>query len=111
MYFEIHTNSLILGLPFTDPTGPLPIANAHSFKVLDHALNVLFTVPFTPDTWHNFAVQVDWDNRTLAALYSQNDAELKAVTKVVPNLSTSAGAAGQGDFHFGVLKVLGSCVK
>lgn len=30
---------------------------------------------------------------------------LKPVTKVVPNLSAAAGTAGQGEFHFGVLKV------
>ena len=30
---------------------------------------------------------------------------MKPVTKVLPNLSASAGAGGQGDFHFGVLKV------
>ncbi|KAF7982130.1 hypothetical protein HWV62_29861 [Athelia sp. TMB] len=95
----------VVGSPFTDPTGPLPDANAHSLKVLDHALNVLFSAPFTPSTWHNFAVQVDWNSRTLAALYSKDGAELKAVTKVVPNLSTPVGAAGQGDFHFGVLKL------
>lgn len=94
-----------IGSPFTDPTGKLPVANAHSFKVLDHALNVLFTKPFTPGIWHNFAIQVDWNNRTLAVLYSQHDAELEVVTEVVPNLSTPVGAAGQGDFHFGVLKV------
>lgn len=61
--------------------------------------------PFITDDWHNFAVQVDWTNRTLAVLYSKNGNPLKAVTKAVPNLTATAGSAGQGDFHFGVLKV------
>lgn len=100
------TNKVDLpGSPFTDPTGTLPAANASSFKVLDHSLNILFSTPFTSNTWHNFAVQVDWDNRTLGVFYSQNGQTLKAVTGVEPNLSASAGSAGQGDFHFGVLKV------
>ena len=37
-------------------------------------------------------------------LYSEDDAELTAVTKVLPNLTAPLGATGQGDFHFGVLK-------
>lgn len=93
------------GSPFTNPTGPLPAKNAHSFKVLDHALNVLYSVPFTPVQWHNFAVRVDWDNRTLQVFYSADGASLKAVTQVVPNLTIAAGTDGQGDFHIGVIKV------
>ncbi|KAF8158448.1 hypothetical protein B0H34DRAFT_797835 [Crassisporium funariophilum] len=93
------------GSPFTNPTGKLPAKGARNFKVLDHALNVLFSAPFTYGPWHNFAVQVDWDNRTLAVLYSKDASPLKAVTKVVPNLTTASGTAGQGEFHFGVLKL------
>lgn len=62
-------------------------------------------MPFTPFTWHNFAVQVDWDNLTLGVFYSSNDNKLKPVTGVLQNPTASFGAAGQGDFHFGVLKV------
>lgn len=93
------------GSPFTDPTGALPAPDAHSFKVRDHALNVLFTTPFEAFTWHNFAVQVDWTNRTLAVLFSKDNAPLTVVAPPTPNLSAAAGADGQGDFHFGVLKV------
>lgn len=100
-----HVFEIQLGSPFTDPTGPLPTKDAHSFKVRDHALNILFTTPFTAGAWHNFAVQIDWTNRTLGIFYSQNTALLKPVTKLVPNLSTNIGADGQGDFHFGVLKL------
>lgn len=93
------------GSPFTNPTGALPAANARSFKVLDHANNILFETPFAADAWHNFAVQVDWTNRSLAVLFSRDAAPLSAVKTATPNLSAAAGAAGQGDFHFGVLKV------
>ena len=79
--------------------------DAHSFKVRDHALNILFETPFTAHLWHNFAVQVDWTNRTLAVLYSKDLAPLAVVTQPTPNLSATAGPDGQGDFHFGVLKV------
>ena len=96
------------GSPFTNPTGVLPAANAHSFKVLDHALNVLFETDFTPYIWHNFAVEVDWDALTLAVLYSENAAQLELVKNTTSNPTAVAGANGQGDFHFGVLKV-GAC--
>lgn len=103
-HFCIHS-SLDAGSPFTNPTGTIPAPNARSFKVRDHALNLLFETPFTLGNWHNFAVQVDWNNLTLAVLYSTDGAPLKAVTKLVSNPTAVAGAAGQGDFHFTVLKV------
>lgn len=78
---------------------------AHNLKVRDHALNVLFEVPFTAEDWHNFAVQVDWANKTLGVFYSANSEDLKAVTGLCDNDSVPSDAAGEGDYHFGVLKV------
>ena len=66
---------------------------------------MIFNTSFTDADWHNFAVVVDWTQRTLQVLYSANAQALQAVTDVVPNTSAAAGAAGQGEFHFGVLKV------
>ncbi|KAI0365349.1 hypothetical protein BV20DRAFT_954502 [Pilatotrama ljubarskyi] len=100
-----HVFGIQLGSPFTNPTGPLPAPNAHSFKVLDHALNVLFTTPFTSHTWHNFAVEVDWNNRTLAVWYSQDAELLRRVKDTTPNPTVALGPVGQGDFHFTVLKL------
>jgi hypothetical protein len=94
-----------IGSPFTDPTGPLPVTDAHYLKVRNHALDLLFETPFTSGDWHNFAVQVDWTYLTLGVFYSANATPLEAVTGVEDNSSTPAGAAGQGGYHFGVLKV------
>ncbi|KAJ7200351.1 hypothetical protein GGX14DRAFT_552124, partial [Mycena pura] len=98
-----HVFEVQLGSPFTDPTGALPVPNAHSFKVRDHALNVLFTTPFVPLVWHNFAITVDWDSRTLMVSYSFDGLPLQAVTPTVKNPTATAGALG--DFHFGILKL------
>ncbi|KAJ7752577.1 hypothetical protein B0H16DRAFT_1373199, partial [Mycena metata] len=98
-----HVFGIQLGSPFTDPTGQLPVTNAHSFKVLDHALNVLFMRPFVSHIWHNFAIQVDWENRTLMVSYSTEGFPLEAVSSVIPNPTVALGAVG--DFHFGVLKL------
>lgn len=100
-----HVFGIQLGSPFTIPKGPLPADAAHSFKVLDHALNVLFTTSFSPGVWHNFAIQIDWDQRALSVFYSKDKDQLRAVTGKVPNTTTASGSAGQGDFHFGILKL------
>lgn len=50
-------------------------------------------------------MQVDWNNLSLSVLYSTDDSPLKAVTGVVSNPTAAAGPAGQGDYHFTVLKV------
>lgn len=95
----------MLGSPFTDPTGPLPAPNAHTLEVLDHAGNTLFATPFDATSWYNFAVQVDWTNRTLAVLFSEDATPLRAVAQPTPNLSVVEGPDGLGDFHIAVLKV------
>ncbi|KAI0345595.1 hypothetical protein BDW22DRAFT_1389348 [Trametopsis cervina] len=100
-----HVFDLQIGSPFTNPTGPLPTTDAHFLKVRDHAGDILFKTPFVYGIWHNFAVQVDWTNRTLAVLYSSDLLPLSVVKRTTPNLSTAAGPTGQGDYHFGVLKL------
>jgi hypothetical protein len=100
-----HVFGIQLGSPFTIPTGQLPAANAHNLEVLDHGNKLLFSTPFTPVSWHNFAVQVDWDQNTLAVFYSKDATQLKAVTKALPNPTHPTGAAGQGEFHFGIIKL------
>ncbi|KAF9450554.1 glycoside hydrolase family 131 protein [Macrolepiota fuliginosa MF-IS2] len=100
-----HVFGIQLGTPFT-PDGNTAVAkDAHFFKVLDHGLNVLFKTPFTPRAWHNFAVQVDWEARTLGVFYSLGDRALSPVTRLLENQSQQAGDAGKGEFHFGVLKL------
>ncbi|KAG1883919.1 hypothetical protein F4604DRAFT_1575153 [Suillus subluteus] len=100
-----HVFEIQLGSPFTIPTGTVPVSDARFLKVRNHALDLMFETPFTSHDWHNFAVQIDWTNLTLGVFYSTNGEPLKAVTGLVENLSASLGAAGQGDYHFGVLKL------
>ncbi|KIK69897.1 hypothetical protein GYMLUDRAFT_34291 [Collybiopsis luxurians FD-317 M1] len=100
-----HIFELQLGTPFSNPTAPAPVSDAHYLKVRDHALNLLFETPFSAGQWHNFAVQVDWSALTLQVFYSADDAELAPVTSTVPNPTASAGSAGQGDFHTALLKL------
>ncbi|KAG8799854.1 hypothetical protein FRC16_004248 [Serendipita sp. 398] len=101
-----HVFGLQIGSPFTYPTGSLPVANAQSLRILARDLTVVFETSFTRDQWHNFAVQVDWDAITLGVYYSKGPMLLSPTSrKAVLNKGLVAGPDGQGDFHFGVLKV------
>ena len=66
---------------------------------------MLFSTPFTCQSWHNFAIVVDWDNLTLAVFYSVGARPLKLVSPAKENQGAKAAPDGQGEFHFGVLKV------
>jgi len=97
-----HVFGVKLGSDFTIPAKK--DANADKIKVVDHTGNVMFSTPMD-DTWNNFGIQVDWDAKTLAVLHSSHDKNLKAVTKAVPNRLAPSGSAGQGEFHWGILKL------
>ena len=74
-------------------------------NIRSHNTSVLFQTPCVDNTWHNFAVVVDWDKLTLQVYYSQDGQPLKAVTNVEDNSSAVKGPNGQGDFHVGLVKV------
>lgn len=79
--------------------------DANAIRILSHNGNVLFQTPFDQTAWHNFAVLIDSDELTLQVFYSQDGCQLQAVSDVEDNSSVPKGPTGQGDFHFGVLKV------
>jgi hypothetical protein len=81
------------------------VADARNINILDHNLNVLFSTQFTCQTWHNFAIVIDWDNLTLAVFYSVEAQPLTLVSPMKQNQGAKAARKGQGEFHFGVLKV------
>jgi hypothetical protein len=60
-----HVFGVKVGSSFTVPTASkLPTKTARNLEVLDHALNVLYSTPFDPSTWHNLAIQVGFDTNT-----------------------------------------------
>ncbi|KAH9020494.1 hypothetical protein EDB85DRAFT_2004399 [Lactarius pseudohatsudake] len=97
-----HVFDLQTGTPFNTTVSD---ADARMLRIRSHSGNVLFQTPFVENTWHNFAVAVDWDKLTLQAFYSQNADDLKAVSQVEDNSGVAKGPDGQGDFHFGLLKL------
>ncbi|KAE8445036.1 hypothetical protein EG329_013750 [Mollisiaceae sp. DMI_Dod_QoI] len=59
----------------------------------------LYSTKFTPATWHNFAITLDFKAGTTQVYYSTNNAPLASVSKAVKN-----DVNGQGEYHFGILK-------
>src|ERR1700733_11068180 len=82
MDWDFVTCEFWLGTPFSKTTATSLDPTARNLKIRDHASNLLYQTPFKSDTWHNIAVQVDWDSRTLAVLYSADDSPLQPVTDV-----------------------------
>jgi len=97
-----HVFDLQIGTPFNTT---FSCTTSYDLRIRAHNDTVLFHTAFLQATWHNFAVVVDWDNLTLKVFYSAGALPLKAVTTVQDNSSASRGPNGQGDFHFGVLKL------
>ncbi|KAI0292395.1 hypothetical protein BC826DRAFT_1146699 [Russula brevipes] len=97
-----HVFDLQLGTPFN--TTPSSGAD-RVLRIRAHDGTVLFHTPFRRARWHNFAVVVDWDKLTLRAFFSLGARPLKAMTEVQNNSGASSGPTGQGEFHFGVLKL------
>ncbi|KAK6211662.1 hypothetical protein QIS74_10926 [Colletotrichum tabaci] len=59
----------------------------------------LFKTKFTPGVFHNFAIKLDFTANTTEVFYSQGNSALKSQGAAVPNI-----IAGQGQYHFGILK-------
>jgi len=59
----------------------------------------IFTSDFTPGTWYNYGIVLDFDQNTVEVLFSEGSAPL--VSKTSP---TSNDLSGKGQWHFGLLK-------
>ncbi|GKT93905.1 hypothetical protein Ct61P_11755 [Colletotrichum tofieldiae] len=59
----------------------------------------LFKTKFTPGVFHNFAIKLDFTANTTEVFYSQGNSALKSQGAPVAN-----NIAGQGQYHFGILK-------
>ncbi|KAH8658177.1 hypothetical protein BX600DRAFT_524509 [Xylariales sp. PMI_506] len=68
-------------------------------NVNSNPVQTLFSTPFTPGVFHNFAVTLNFNALTTQVYYSQELNPLVAQTDALPN-----DISGQGQFHFGVLK-------
>ncbi|KAK3991101.1 hypothetical protein QBC44DRAFT_341429 [Cladorrhinum sp. PSN332] len=89
--FVLKTGT-ILGQATADPDTLQLFGNVNQNQLL-------FSVPFTPGIFHNFAVTLDFDALTTQVFFSAGDAPLEPVTDILQN-----DVSGQGQFHFGLLK-------
>ncbi|KAK3674964.1 hypothetical protein LTR78_005308 [Recurvomyces mirabilis] len=60
----------------------------------------LFETYYTLNDWHNFALELDFNQNTITGYYSKNHDALKVVIPTKANNN-----AGGGLYHFGILKL------
>ncbi|KAK2002976.1 hypothetical protein LX36DRAFT_185820 [Colletotrichum falcatum] len=85
----------ILGVATADPDTLMLFGNINTKP----APPILFSTPFTEDAIHNFAVTLDFNANTARVFYSTDNNDLEAQGAAQPNI-----VAGQGQYHFGLLK-------
>ncbi|KAG6036501.1 hypothetical protein E4U41_005694 [Claviceps citrina] len=90
--FVLKTGSII-GIANMNPDSLTLFGNTNKFG------HVLFTTPFTPNIFHNFALRLDFTRNTTEVLYSKGLKALRSVTGPRAN-----DISGQGQYHFGLLK-------
>ncbi|KAF9873371.1 hypothetical protein CkaCkLH20_09184 [Colletotrichum karsti] len=84
----------ILGQNTADPDTLQLFGNVNSSPVPE-----LFKTKFTEGVFHNFAIKLDFTKNTTEVFYSTGNSALKSQGKPVTN-----NIAGQGQYHFGMLK-------
>jgi len=101
--FSSHVWTLKTGTPFG--SSEVPAKDAKTLRLTSStadgkAEEVLFSVPFDSECWHNFAVQTNWVDSTISAWYSSGYGFMSEVVKTRAN-----NATGKGQAHIGILKL------
>ncbi|KAL2069375.1 hypothetical protein VTL71DRAFT_14052 [Oculimacula yallundae] len=99
---DYSTNQVVLkygSIIGGNPSGANPDTLFLQGNVNTKPISTIFSTRFTPDVWHNFGLVLDFVKGTTQVYYSTNNAALAAVSKVATN-----NVAGQGQYHFGILK-------
>ncbi|KAH9210271.1 hypothetical protein DL95DRAFT_371112 [Leptodontidium sp. 2 PMI_412] len=82
-----------------NPSGANPDTLFLQGNVNSKPISTIFSTRFTPGTWHNFGLVLDFVKGTTQVYYSTGNSPLASVSKAVTN-----NVAGQGQYHFGILK-------
>ncbi|KAI9149076.1 hypothetical protein HJFPF1_11123 [Paramyrothecium foliicola] len=70
----------------------------------DKPVKIFFETPLLDDVWHNFGIDLDFENNTISVLYSTNDDFLKVVVPPTFNNISGASPTTLGETHFGLQK-------
>ncbi|KAK5720614.1 hypothetical protein LTR17_014870 [Elasticomyces elasticus] len=105
--YDAHQFTLKTGTPYNNSTSinssAVPATRTLRIESGTNAGAVektLFETEYSAGTWHNFAVELDFDANTLATYYSKDYANLELV---VP--ATANNNSGGGLYHFGIIKL------
>ncbi|KAK2037063.1 hypothetical protein LZ31DRAFT_510247 [Colletotrichum somersetense] len=93
--FVLKTGTILGGAVNADPDTLTLFGNVNTKP----APPVLFSTPFAEDTIHNFAIAMDFNANAVQVYYSTDNNDLEAQGVAQSNI-----LAGQGLYHFGLLK-------
>ncbi|KAK2030606.1 hypothetical protein LX32DRAFT_681686 [Colletotrichum zoysiae] len=93
--FVLKTGTILGGAANADPDTLTLFGNVNTRP----APPVLFSTPFAEDTIHNFAIAMDFNANAVQVYYSTDNNDLEAQGVAQSNI-----LAGQGLYHFGLLK-------
>ncbi|KAG4432554.1 hypothetical protein IFR05_011966 [Cadophora sp. M221] len=99
---DYSTNQVVLkygSIIGGNPSGANPDTLFLQGNVNSKPISTIFSTRFTPGTWHNFGLVLDFVKGTTQVYYSTGNSPLASVSKAVTN-----NVAGQGQYHFGILK-------
>ncbi|PHH49158.1 hypothetical protein CFIMG_007114RA [Ceratocystis fimbriata CBS 114723] len=92
--FVLKTGTVLTGDGASDPDTLQLFGNVNQKEP-----GMIFSAPFTPGTFHNFGLKLDFTANTTQVFYSTGNCELTQQTEPISN-----DVSGQGQFHFGILK-------
>ncbi|KAH8172055.1 hypothetical protein LIA77_08823 [Sarocladium implicatum] len=88
--FNFNTGTLI---------GRENLAEPNTYKLLNRKEELLWETPILEGEWQNFGITLDFDENTIAAVYSTGSEPLTSALE-----ATSNDNSGDGQYQFGLLK-------
>lgn len=103
--FQADFWSIKAGAELEAPVGtpPRKTLRVEGYK-WDVPVKVFFETPLTDDTWHNFGIDLNFNENLISVLYSTDDEPLKVVAPPTPNNISGKAPTTLGETHFGLQK-------
>ncbi|KAK8041511.1 hypothetical protein PG994_014518 [Apiospora phragmitis] len=103
--FQADFWSIKAGAPLGAPvdTPPRKTFRVEGYK-WDVPTKLFFETPLTDDVWHNFGIDLNFDENMISVLYSTNDQPLKVVMPPTFNNISGKAPTTLGETHFGLQK-------
>ncbi|KAL8351317.1 hypothetical protein RB598_006213 [Gaeumannomyces tritici] len=103
--FQADFWSIKTGAELEAPVGtpPRKTLRVEGYK-WDVPVKLFFETPLTDDTWHNFGIDLNFNDNLISVLYSTDDEPLKVVAPPTFNNISGVAPTTLGETHFGLQK-------